>query len=95
MRTGIISSVLLGVAMMSPIALRAQDGDHHHGEAAHQQRYYDKQGKDWHNWDDNQNKMYQRYVEENHRQNRDFAKLSKKQQNDYFRWQHQHEGDHH
>ncbi len=77
--------------MLAPAlpALQDHDGDR---QNSHSQRYYDKQHKDWHEWNDNENQTYQRYVQENHRQARDFNRLSKRDQQNYFKWSHEHSG---
>lgn len=83
---------VLAVALLVPAALPAfQDRDH----ATTSQRYYDAKNKDYHDWNDNENQAYHRYVQENHMKDRDFAKLSKRQQQSYFAWRHQHMDDRH
>ena len=53
-------------------------------------RVYDQPHQDYHVWDNNENRAYQQYVTENHRQNVKFAKLSTPEQGDYWNWRHEH-----
>ena len=50
-------------------------------------RYYDKSHKDYHNWDSNEDRSYQRYQTE-HRQKRAFVQLNNRQQTVYWNWRH-------
>jgi hypothetical protein len=56
-------------------------------------RVYDKDHKDYHNWDDRENHSYQQWATENHRDNRDFAHLKPKEQSEYWNWRHAHPDD--
>jgi hypothetical protein len=85
-------TVIFSFALLSSLPAQAQDREHRDNEKT--QRYYDRQTKDWHNWDEHEAQNYRRYQEEKHLQNRDFSRLKKSQQDDYFRWSHQHSDDH-
>src|SRR5580700_5765023 len=50
-------------------------------------RYYDRGHKDYHNWDANEDRSYQRYQTEHH-QKRPFVQLSTRQQTVYWNWRH-------
>jgi hypothetical protein len=78
-----LSAFLLSVALVTPIVARADD---------HQQtkRYYDKAHKDYHEWNDNEQRSYDQYQQEQHMQSRDFAKRSSSEQSQYFKWRHDH-----
>jgi hypothetical protein len=84
-----IFAVMLGIAFITP-ALPAQDHNRN-SQNSPSGRYYDRQNKDWHEWNDTENQAYQRYQQENHRQNQDFKRLPRKQQDSYFQWRHQHQ----
>jgi hypothetical protein len=90
-----MGSLALAVVLFIPVASKAQDRDQNRTQANEPKRYYDKQNKDWHSWDDRENQSYQRYQQENRRPTRDFDRLSDRQRQDYFRWQHQHSTDDH
>jgi hypothetical protein len=86
-----LSALALGAALFVPAALIAQDRetppqvDH-----SRDKRYYDRTGKDWHEWNPNEDHVYRQYLQDNHQQDRDFAKLNSRQRDDYFKWRHAH-----
>jgi hypothetical protein len=87
-----LSSLLLTVALAAPVAMMAvaspqDDRNHENREGEHNQRYYDKGHKDYHNWDANEDRSYQRYRTEHH-EKRDFVQLSTRQQTVYWNWRH-------
>jgi ribulose kinase len=78
---------LLGTALMAPVAtvptaLKAADD--------HPKRYHDKEYKDDHEWNDREDRAYQKWLEEKHRVKREFAKLKAKEQSEYWKWRHEH-----
>jgi hypothetical protein len=83
-------SLLLAAALAGPgsalAAPRAQSADV-------QVRVYDKDHKDYHNWDDHENQAWNRYLSENHKQAHDFKKANKKEQSQYWNWRHSHPDD--
>jgi uncharacterized protein YecT (DUF1311 family) len=89
-----LSSLFLTAALAAPVALMAaaspQDKDDRNQEnrqGENNKRYYDKSHKDYHTWDGNEDRQYQRYRTERH-ENRGFGQLSKKQQGAYWNWRH-------
>ena len=88
----LLGSLIFVLGLLAPATLTAQDRADNHSRQT--QRYYDKQNKDWHEWNDGENQAYQRYTQENKRPNRDFHRLPKRQQQTYFQWRHQHMDDH-
>lgn len=92
-----VGKTLLVLALMAPGSLLPafQDHDRDHDRDKQSQRYYDSKSKDWHDWNDHEKESYDRYRRDNHRPDRDFSKLSKKEQQEYFRWQHEHADEHH
>src|SRR5881227_1899503 len=84
-------AALFAAALMAPVAVVAQD-DHRDENRSH--RYYDRGHKDYHEWNDNEDRSYRQYLNEHHQKHRDFSRLSSRQQRDYWRWRHDHgEGD--
>jgi hypothetical protein len=81
---------LLG-ALVAPAALCAQDRDHDHDRDANR-RVYDRQYRDYHNWNGNEDQRYRQWYgnQYNGREYRDYNRLSHKQQNDYWKWRHKH-----
>jgi hypothetical protein len=53
-------------------------------------RVYDSYHNDYHQWDDHETVYYNQWVVENHRENRDFRKLNKDDQKQYWDWRHSH-----
>jgi hypothetical protein len=53
-------------------------------------RYYDPGHSDYHVWNDSERGYYNQWVIENHRQNQDFRKLRREDQQTYWQWRHDH-----
>ena len=66
-----IAALFLTAALVAPVANMAAPAPQ---EAPVQLRVYDKQHKDYHNWDANEDRSYQRYQTEHH-QRRAFVQL--------------------
>ena len=85
-----LSSLFLTAALAAPMAMMAaaipQDNQRHEDKDNHK-RYYDKQHKDYHTWDDNEDHFYQRYQTEHH-EKRAFIELNTRQQGVYWNWRH-------
>ena len=88
----IASMLLLGLALGSPTALLAKhhDRDKHERDRYANQRYYDPYRRDYHEWNEQEDRAYRRYLEEQRREYRDYEKLNRKQQRDYWKWRHEH-----
>ena len=78
----ILTAFVLSAALTAPIALIAQDNNHT------EKRYYDKKGKDYHTWNDNEDRAYRSYLTEQHQGYRRFDKVSPSRQQVYFNWRH-------
>jgi hypothetical protein len=93
-----IGSLLVALALLAPVGMVASTNfqDDHQGDkhrdrdANNQKRYYDKNHKDYHTWDDREAGVYQRWASDNHIDNRDFSHLKGKQQAEYWNWRHDH-----
>jgi hypothetical protein len=72
---------------MMAVAGPQQDGDRHEQRESNK-RYYDRQHKDYHNWNSNEDHAYQRYQAE-HREKRPFIKLNTRQKTIYWGWRHE------
>jgi hypothetical protein len=81
-----LSSLLLGAALISPLIIAS---------CTVRARVYDPYYHDYHRWDDHETVYYNQWVTENHRENRDFHKLNKDEQKQYWDWRHSHGDDHH
>jgi hypothetical protein len=77
----------IGVALLAagiaaaPLAL-ADDHDTH--------RYYDRNHKDYHRWDDNEQRSYGIFLNENHIAVHVFRKARPDEQQRYWNWRHEH-----
>jgi type III secretory pathway component EscR len=83
-----LGGLLLSSFLAMPLVVRANDDEHR--EAHRYQRYYDRDAKDWHEWNDREDKAYRHYLEERHEQYRDWSRLNRDRQRDYWRWRHEH-----
>lgn len=98
------ASVFLSAALVAPAALCAagmpQDTEHQERRRDNNERhrFYDREHKDYHNWDDNEDQYYRRYLGERHREYRPFERASRREQREYWNWRHsqmEHEHDQH
>jgi hypothetical protein len=76
--------LLLSAAVIAPVAARADDSNRH------ERRYYDRDGRDYHTWNEREDREYRQYLVERHRQYVVFAKVRTPQRREYFRWRHEH-----
>ncbi len=82
-----IASLFLAAALAAPVSIMAvpvPQQDHA------QNRVYDKDHKDYHNWDDNENRAWGQYLTENHKKSHEFSKANKREQSQYWNWRHAH-----
>lgn len=78
-----LGPLVLGAAMLTPLVTS--------GCAAHV-RYYDEYHSDYHRWDDDEARAYRVWLAERHYEYREFNRLSREQQRDYWNWRHDHSG---
>ena len=65
----------------APLAI-ADDHDTH--------RYYDRSHKDHHRWNDNEQRNYDLFRNENHIQTHTFRQAKPSEQQQYWNWRHEH-----
>jgi hypothetical protein len=82
-----ITSLFLTAALAAPVALMAIPAPQ---EDHNQNRVYDKEHKDYHNWDGNENKAWGQYLSDNHKSSHEYSKANKKEQSDYWNYRHAH-----
>jgi hypothetical protein len=82
-----IGSLFLMGALAAPVTIMAAAVPQ---EANVQVRVYDRDHKDYHNWDDRENHAWGQYLTENHRDSHEFKKSNRKEQSDYWKWRHTH-----
>ncbi|HEX9119084.1 MAG TPA: hypothetical protein VF840_00940 [Terriglobales bacterium] len=91
-----LSSLFLAAVLAAPVAMMAagspqengdQDRNQENRRIENNRRHYDRGHKDYHTWDSNEDRAYQRYQTEHH-QRRAFVRLNRQQQNVYWNWRH-------
>ena len=82
------SVLLLGACLCAPAMLPAQDDRHEHDR---DKKYYDPYKRDYHEWNENENRAWRHYVTEERRgEFHDWDRANKREQRDYWRWRHDH-----
>ena len=81
-RSLILSGFLLGAAFITPVAMTADDH--------HDKRYYDRDGHDYHVYNNQEDRAYRAYLTEQHQDYREFRRAKPAQQQQYFNWRHDH-----
>src|SRR5258708_2883337 len=84
-RFWILSLLLAGVALIAPVAGNADER-----YVRRERRYYDKDGRDYHQWNDHENRAYRLYLGEQHRNYSEFRRERAERQREYFLWRHRH-----
>jgi len=78
-----LGTLVLGTALVIPLWTA--------GCATHA-RYYDDYYADYHPWNDGEARAYRVWLAERHYEYREFTRLNRDQQRDYWRWRHDHLG---
>ena len=79
----VLGGLMLAAFVITPRAVAAED---HRGEA----RYYDRDGRDYHNWAGDEDRQYRSYLVERHRAYVPFVKVRVRERQEYFRYRHEH-----
>ena len=79
--------LLLAAALAAPVAVVSAPGPQAVGV---QVRVYNRNHKDYHNWDDREESSYRRYLVEQHHSYREYAKQRRRTQDQYWNWRHRH-----
>jgi hypothetical protein len=80
-----LGGLFVAASMIAPVAIMA-DGDDHRGE----KRYYDRDDRDYHYWNDDEDRQYRAYLVEQHRAYVPFVKVKVRRQREYFKYRHDH-----
>lgn len=80
----ILGGLLMAASVISPVAVMAQED--HRGEV----RYYDRDGRDYHNWNREEDRRYRAYLVERHRAYVPFVRIDVRRRQEYFRYRHEH-----
>ena len=79
----ILGGLLMVATVVAPLAVMADD---HHGE----KRYYDRDGRDYHYWNDGEDRQYRAYLLEQHRAYVPFVNVNVRRRQEYFKYRHEH-----
>jgi type III secretory pathway component EscR len=84
---GMISALLVAAAIAAPVmVVTGADAQ----EATVQVRVYDRDHRDYHNWDDHEDRAYRNYLAEQHRDYREYNQQNRREQKHYWNWRHSH-----
>ncbi len=85
-------SGLLWFALIIPLGLIAQEESRKTTTTTttETRRYYDPAEKDYHVWNDQEDRAYRMYLQERHRDYVEFPKVKTTERTEYFRWRHHH-----
>jgi hypothetical protein len=79
----ILAGMCIAASLIAPVVVTAEE---HHAE----KRYYDRNGRDYHYWNDGEDRQYRAYVVEQHRQYVPFVRVRPRERQEYFRYRHEH-----
>jgi len=82
-----ISSLILAAAIAAPVVIMAAPAPKDDSVSV---RVYDRNHRDYHNWDDHENASWGIYLSNNHKKHHEFSRASKKEQSNYWNWRHDH-----
>jgi hypothetical protein len=82
-----IGLFILAGAILAPAATIAAPGPQEAGVSV---RVYDSNHRDYHNWDDREDRAYRRYYSEQHKTYREYNKQNARDQRNYWKWRHNH-----
>jgi hypothetical protein len=69
----------LSVALLTPLAATAQD-----------HRFYDRHHKDYHEWNDHEDRAWHMYWQQRHHGQVDWARANERDRQRYWDWRHSH-----
>lgn len=75
------AALLLTLGLTAPLVM---------AEDQNSKRYYDKKNKDYHQWNDNEQKSYGVFLGEKHIAVHVFTKAKPTEQQQYWQWRHEH-----
>ena len=84
-----IPGVLLVAAGLA-LPLAAQHDRDDQNRDRHDQRYYDADRKDYHEWNSGEERAWRRYWEERHHAAVEWNRATEEQRREYWRWRHEH-----
>jgi hypothetical protein len=83
----IVASLFLAAALAGPMAAMAFPAP---AGAEVYVRVYDRNHRDYHNWDGRENHAWGVYLTNNHRRNYEYRRANRNEQQRYWAWRHSH-----
>ena len=80
-----ISALVLAAAIVTPVAMMAAPVPQ-----GVQIRIYDRNHRDYHNWDDRESHAWGVFLTDNHRKNHEYSRAHRREQSEYWNWRHSH-----
>jgi hypothetical protein len=77
-----LGCLALAASLLAPLATAAPAS----------RRYYDRERRDWHQWNESENRAYRHWLMEERRERRyrTYARITAERQREYWRWRHEH-----
>lgn len=79
----LISSLIVTAVLATPVAILAAPAPQ-----SVQLRVFDRDHKDYHNWNDREDQAYRGYLTDQHQKYRVYNKQNRKTQTQYWNWRH-------
>ncbi len=85
-------TVMAALAGSAVLPATASDDDKHKdkNKNKHERRIYDRDHRDYHAWNNDEDRLYRDYLGEHHRRYVAFSRMNRKQQHAYWQWRHDH-----
>jgi hypothetical protein len=85
--TRYIASLFLAATLAAPLSVVAAGAPQ---DAGVQVRIYDRDHRDYHNWDDREDRAYRGYLTGRHETYREYNSQNHRTQRQYWKWRHEH-----
>ena len=85
----VIPALLLSSALFAPVTTKTSAAPQ--GVSI---RFYDRGHRDYHDWDDREARYYERWRHDHPRYYVEFRRNSRRRQEEYWRWRHEHWDEH-
>lgn len=93
-----MASWLVSGALMASVGAmampRPQDDHERHEQEELERRAYDRERRDYHRWDDHEERMYREWLRERNFSYIDFDQLTPRDQRAYWHWRHEKHEEH-
>jgi hypothetical protein len=81
-----IASLIFAAALVAPMSIMAASKP----QVGVQVRVYDRNHRDYHNWDDREDRAWGVYLTNNHRRHYEYSRANRREQDRYWAWRHNH-----